>query len=96
MGKIIKNGIEYGGTGTIDTELSLSSKNPVQNKTVTQALNTKADKSTTYTKTETDALLDELKTNVLLDELKPEILSLSAWNNLTTKTAPFYFVYDDS
>lgn len=87
MGKLIKNGIEYGGTGTIDTELSSSSKNPVQNKTVTQALNTKADKSTTYTKTET---------NALLDELKPEILSLAEWNNLTTKTAPFYFIYDDS
>ena len=42
---------------TIDNKLDSESTNPVQNKVITEALNAKADKATTYTKTEVDSLV---------------------------------------
>lgn len=42
---------------TVDDELDANSTNPIQNNVVVEALNTKADKSTTYTKTEVDDLV---------------------------------------
>ena len=44
MGVIKINGVTYGGT-PIDDELNINSENPVQNKVVTTALNTKANTS---------------------------------------------------
>ena len=38
MGKLVKNGIDY-TNGTVDSMLSNTSKNPVQNKVVTKAIN---------------------------------------------------------
>lgn len=46
-----------GGGVTVDSALSTTSTNPVQNKEITTALNGKADSSTTYTKTEVDTAL---------------------------------------
>lgn len=43
---------------TVDDELDADSTNPIQNNVVVEALNAKADKSTTYTKTEVDSLLE--------------------------------------
>ena len=47
MGKIIRNGIIYGGSGgsniNVDSELSTESENPVQNKIIKTALDKKAD-----------------------------------------------------
>ena len=52
------NDVLAGGTSiTIDNALSVASVNPVQNVVVTTALNTKADASTTYNKTEVDSAL---------------------------------------
>lgn len=45
----------------VDSALSSSSENPVQNKVVKNALNTKADANNVYTKTETDNLLKHEK-----------------------------------
>ena len=45
MGVIIRDGIWYGSNTPIDDELSTTSENPVQNKVVTTALNTKANTS---------------------------------------------------
>ena len=42
---------------TVDDELDATSTNPIQNNVVTEALNAKADKATTYTKTEVDELV---------------------------------------
>lgn len=53
MGKIILNGVEYGSAEpVIDEELSLESKNAVQNKVVSSALNGKANSSHKHTKSE--------------------------------------------
>lgn len=41
----------------VDSSLSTTSENPVQNKVVTLALNAKADQSNTYTKSQVDALV---------------------------------------
>ena len=38
MGKLVRNGVEYGGSGTVDKELSATSKNPVENQVITQVL----------------------------------------------------------
>lgn len=48
---------EQANKTTIDDALSYSSTNPVQNKVVKTALDSKADASTTYTKTEVDTAL---------------------------------------
>lgn len=45
MGTIIRNGIIYGTSVPMDTELSPTSENPVQNKVINTALNLKADKT---------------------------------------------------
>ena len=59
-GIIVGNGLEVnaggvvsvsGGVITIDDEMSLASENPVQNKVISSALNTKADTSSVPTKT---------------------------------------------
>lgn len=59
-GIIVGNGLEVdaggvlsvsGGAITIDDEMSLASENPVQNKVISSALNTKADTSSVPTKT---------------------------------------------
>ena len=58
-GVIVGNGLEInagvlslsGGAITIDDEMSLASENPVQNKVISSALNTKADTSSVPTKT---------------------------------------------
>ena len=42
---------------TVDDELDANSTNPIQNNVVVEALNTKADKATTYTKSEVDDLV---------------------------------------
>ena len=34
MGVLVRNGIEYGGTGTVDKELSSYSERPLQNKAI--------------------------------------------------------------
>ena len=54
MGRIVKNGISYGGTGTVDPILDQQSSNPVENKAVAKAIAdintviTEIDNSVTY------------------------------------------------
>lgn len=48
----------------IDSALSESSPNPVQNAVVTTALNSKANQATTYTKTEVDNLFSSVEMNI--------------------------------
>lgn len=48
----------------IDSALSTTSTNAVQNAVITNTLNTKADQSTTYTKTEVDNLMSAFETNI--------------------------------
>ena len=38
MGRIVRNGISYGGTGTVDPILDQQSSNPVENKAVAKAI----------------------------------------------------------
>lgn len=38
MGRIMRNGVPYGGTGTVDPLLDQQSSNPVENKAVAKAL----------------------------------------------------------
>jgi hypothetical protein len=38
MGIIVRNGISYGGTGTVDPILDQQSSNPVENKAVAKAI----------------------------------------------------------
>ena len=38
MGRIVKDGVSYGGTGTVDPVLDQQSSNPVENKAVTKAI----------------------------------------------------------
>lgn len=38
MGVIVRNGISYGGTGTVDPILDQQSSNPVENKAVAKAI----------------------------------------------------------
>lgn len=49
---------------TIDSALSTTSTNAVQNAVITNALNTKANQATTYTKTEVDNLMSAFETNI--------------------------------
>jgi hypothetical protein len=39
MGKLVRNGVSYSGLNIVDSNLSNSSTNPVQNQTITSALN---------------------------------------------------------
>jgi len=39
MGKLVRNGISYSGLNIVDSNLSNSSTNPVQNKIITQIIN---------------------------------------------------------
>lgn len=77
--------IEGGGTAIdVDSELSLTSTNPVENKVITEALNSKLDASAYtptdlsnyYTKQEVDAIISGLNATIAdlqrqIDELKP-------------------------
>ena len=38
MGRIVRNGVSYGGTGTVDPILDQQSSNPVENKAVAKAI----------------------------------------------------------
>ena len=38
MGIIVKDGVSYGGTGTVDPVLDQQSSNPVENKAVAKAI----------------------------------------------------------
>lgn len=38
MGRIMRNGVPYGGTGAVDPLLDQQSSNPVENKAVAKAL----------------------------------------------------------
>ena len=38
MGRIVRNGISYGGTGPVDPILDQQSSNPVENKAVAKAI----------------------------------------------------------
>ena len=38
MGRIVKDGVSYGGTGTVDPVLDQQSSNPVENKAVAKAI----------------------------------------------------------
>lgn len=51
--------IQGGGSVTVDSDLSTTSENPVQNKVITNALNAKANASDVYNKTATDTLLND-------------------------------------
>ena len=38
MGRIVKDGVSYGGTGTVDPVLDQQSSNPVENKAIAKAI----------------------------------------------------------
>lgn len=65
-----------GGTGTVDSALSTTSTNPVQNKVITTALEGKANISSTYNKLEVDNLLGG----------KADTTDIPDVSNLATKT----------
>lgn len=79
MGRIIRNGISYGGTGTVDPILDQQSSNPVENKAVAKAI---SDVNT------------DLGTKMNTSDV--QVLSESEFEELTTKTAPFYAIYADN
>ena len=58
MGVIIRDGIWYGGATPIDTELSLSSPNPVENQIITNSINQITPLSLAYNNTSTYAVND--------------------------------------
>jgi hypothetical protein len=77
-----------GGEPTIivDGELSTSSAHPVENRVVTNALNNKADKITTYTKTEIDNALD---TKANIDTTYSKVEVNNALNTKADKTTTY-------
>lgn len=83
--------------GYIDDVLSETSTNAVQNKVVTAALNTKADKADTYTKSEVDALVNEATTGrfVPVDELPTEDIDKEAIYLLPKPEAQEENIYDE-
>lgn len=90
----------------VDTEMSSTSENAVQNKVikdyVDNGLNDKADKATTYTKTETDALLDDKQDTLVsgtnIKTINSESLVGSGNIDIENKAfvvAPYHTTYEE-
>lgn len=77
----------------IDSALSTTSENPVQNKVITNALNGKVDKETGKGLSTNDYTNAE-KASVALSAETLTPISESAYEALTTKDKPLYFIYD--
>ena len=94
-----KYGLWKGSTEiTVDSELSTTSTNPVQNKVITSALNGKSNTNHThddryYTKTETNNLLNVIGSVVLLGQANANIDSTSVTINLSQSLDSFRFLY---
>ena len=77
----------------IDSALSTTSENPVQNKVITNAMNGKVDKETGKGLSTNDYTNAE-KASVALSAETLTPISESAYEALTTKDKPLYFIYD--
>lgn len=94
-----KYGLWKGGTEiTVDSELSTTSTNPVQNKVITSALNGKSNTNHThddryYTKTETNNLLNTIGNVLLLGKANSNRDNTSVTINLSQSLDNFRFVY---
>ena len=93
-----KYGLWKGGAVTVDSELSTTSENPVQNKVITSVLNGKSNIGHThderyYTETETNNLLNAIGTTMLLGSVVCNKNYTSDSINLSQSLDNFRFVY---